>query len=87
MVLPFHKLEHPYIQYPYILTYCNITDVSALGNVHTLTLSCCKQITDVSALGNVHTLDLGHFYGTIKNCIFFQKIKSGRAIITVSITP
>ena len=41
------------------LTGCpNITDVSALGNVHTLKLSLCQNITDVSALGNVHTLDL-----------------------------
>ena len=35
-----------------------ITDVSALGNVHTLNLSYCNSITDVSALGNVHTLIL-----------------------------
>jgi len=34
-----------------------ITDVSALGNVHTLDLGDC-EITDVSALGNVHTLNL-----------------------------
>ena len=41
------------------LQICNkITDVSALGNVHTLDLSYCDKITDVSALGNVHTLDL-----------------------------
>jgi hypothetical protein len=36
----------------------NITDVSALGNVHTLKLSSCHNLTDVSALGNVHTLNL-----------------------------
>ena len=36
----------------------DVTDVSALGNVHTLNLSCCENVTDVSALGNVHTLDL-----------------------------
>jgi hypothetical protein len=37
-----------------------ITDLSALGNVHTLDLGDC-EITDVSMLGNVHTLD-------IRNC-------------------
>ena len=37
-----------------------ITDVSALGNVHTLDLSRCDKVTDVSALGNVHTLTLSH---------------------------
>ena len=37
-----------------------ITDVSALGNVHTLNLSRCDKIEDVSALGNVHTLDLSY---------------------------
>merc|ERR1711998_780966 len=36
----------------------DITDVSALGGVHTLDLSGCKKITDVSALGGVHTLNL-----------------------------
>ena len=36
----------------------NITDVSALGNVHTLNLCYCNKITDVSALGHVHTLNL-----------------------------
>ena len=36
----------------------NITDVSALGGVHTLNLSGCSSITDVSALGGVHTLNL-----------------------------
>ena len=35
-----------------------VTDVSALGNVHTLDLEGCTGITDVSALGNVHTLYL-----------------------------
>jgi hypothetical protein len=35
-----------------------ITDVSALGNVHTLGLHWCENVTDVSALGNVHTLNL-----------------------------
>ena len=32
--------------------------MSALGGVHTLYLSNCKQLTDVSALGGVHTLSL-----------------------------
>ena len=36
----------------------SLTDVSALGNVHTLDLSGCTGITDVCALGNVHDLDL-----------------------------
>ena len=36
----------------------NISDVSSLGNVHTLNLSGCGNISDVSSLGNVHTLDL-----------------------------
>ena len=35
-----------------------ISDVSALGNVHKLNLSNCKAISDVSALGNVHILNL-----------------------------
>ena len=35
-----------------------ITDVSALGNVHILELSHCRNITDVSALGNMHNLSL-----------------------------
>ena len=39
----------------------NITDVSALGGVHTLDLSYCRNITDVSALGGVHTLNLCGF--------------------------
>ena len=39
------------------LKYTNVTDVSALGNVHTLDLGFTK-VTDVSALGNVHKLDL-----------------------------
>ncbi len=39
----------------------NITDVSALGGVHTLYLRWCDKITDVSALGGVHTLDLSDF--------------------------
>ena len=34
-----------------------ITDVSMLGNVHTLNL-CGTKVTDVSMLGNVHTLNL-----------------------------
>ena len=36
----------------------NITDISALGKVHTLFLHGCENITDVSALGKVHTLHL-----------------------------
>ena len=42
------------------LIWCSIriTDVSSLGNVHTLDLSYCTGITDVSSLRNVHTLYL-----------------------------
>ena len=41
------------------LSWCDdITDVSALGGIHTLHLSRCSNVTDVSALGGVHTLDL-----------------------------
>jgi Leucine-rich repeat (LRR) protein len=54
-----HKIFNPYKQLDLYLSLCdNITDVSTLGNVHTLDLSCCDYITDVSALGNVHTLIL-----------------------------
>jgi hypothetical protein len=35
-----------------------VSDVSALGSVHTLNLSWCPNVSDVSALGGVHTLDL-----------------------------
>ena len=35
-----------------------LTDVRALGGVHTLTLSKCPNVTDVRALGGVHTLTL-----------------------------
>jgi hypothetical protein len=41
------------------LSCCNsVSDVSALGGVHTLNLSCCNSVSDVSALGGVHTLNL-----------------------------
>ena len=36
----------------------NVSDVSALANVHALNLSSCNNVRDVSALANVHTLDL-----------------------------
>ena len=36
----------------------NLTDVSALGNVHTLNLRYCSKITDLSALQNVKKLIL-----------------------------
>ena len=53
------KIFNPLKQLHLDLSYCeNITDVSALGNVHTLNLSCCNKITDVSALKNVYTLTL-----------------------------
>ena len=40
-----------------------MTDVSALGSVHTLNLYRCTGITDVSALGSVHTLNLSDCTG------------------------
>ena len=53
------RVENPSNQLSLDLSECrNITDVSALGGVHTLSLSGCWNITDVSALGGVHTLDL-----------------------------
>lgn len=38
----------------------DVTDVSALGNVHTLDLHNCKNITDVSALNKVYKLNLSN---------------------------
>ena len=53
-----NKIFNPYKQLHLDVSDCNqITDVSMLGNVHTLNLRNCYHITDVSALGNVHTLD------------------------------
>ena len=40
-----------------------VTDVSSLGNVHTLDLSGIWGITDVSSLGNAHTLNLFNCQG------------------------
>ena len=40
-----------------------VTDVSALGGVHTLDLAGCRGVTDVSALGGVHTLNLAYCKG------------------------
>ena len=51
------RLENPTKQLSLDLSdYNKISDVSALGGVHTLDLSDCNKITDVSALGGVHTL-------------------------------
>jgi hypothetical protein len=36
----------------------NLSDVSALGHVHTLDLSECRNVRDVSALGHVHMLKM-----------------------------
>ena len=47
---PFVKLDLSFLTW--------VTNVSALGNVHTLDLSWCRRVTDVSALGNIHTLNL-----------------------------
>ena len=53
------RVENPSNQLSLDLSECrNITDVSALGGVHTLNLRGCWHITDVSALGGVHTLTL-----------------------------
>ena len=55
------RVENPSTQLSLALSGCwNITDVSALGGVHTLNLIGCYNITDVSALGGVHTLDLSY---------------------------
>ena len=57
------SVENPNKQINLNLNCCEeITDVSALGNVHTLNLFYCDKITDVSNLGKVHTLDLSHCY-------------------------
>jgi hypothetical protein len=39
---------------------CDIEDVSTLGNVYKLDLTCCKKIVDVSALTKVHHLIIDH---------------------------
>ena len=57
------KIINPYKQLYLNLTCCDkITNISALGNVHTLNLSYCDKITDVSTLGRVHTLNLSYCY-------------------------
>ena len=40
-----------------------VQDTSALGNVHRLCLSWCRNLRDVSALGNVYNLDLHNCSG------------------------
>ncbi len=40
------------------LSWTNIVDTNALGNVYKLYLRGCTKIKDVSKFGNVHTLDL-----------------------------
>ena len=56
-----HKIFNPNKQLYLNLEDCRyITDVSVLGNVHTLDLSRCSNITDVTALGNVYTLKLNY---------------------------
>lgn len=51
-----------------------LTDVSALGNVHTLSLYNCRSLSDVSALGNNEWLNLQ----------YCKKIKDGTALATVT---
>lgn len=36
----------------------DVSDVSMLGGVHTLSLFFCRHVRDVSSLGSVHTLDI-----------------------------
>jgi len=65
-----------------------ISDVSALGNVHTLNLTDCSGISDVSALGNVHTLNLSscravHDFSALGN-VHTLNLSSCRAITDVS---
>ena len=53
------RVENPRNQLSLSLSNChNITDVSALGRVHTLDLSNCGNITDVWDLGTVTNLNL-----------------------------
>ena len=55
------RLENPTKQLSLDLSGCiEVTDVTALGGVHTLNLSRCRNISDVSALGGVHTLTLSY---------------------------
>ena len=64
-----HKIFNPYKQLYLDFSYLNlkkVINVSALGNVHTLSLFGCKSITDVSMLGNVHTLDLSDCHNITK---------------------
>jgi len=53
------KIFNPNKQLHLDLNNCELTDVSALGNVHTLDLSDCN-IEDVSSLRNVHCLKLSY---------------------------
>ena len=55
---------------------CEISDVSALGGVHHLDLSGCRNISDVSALSRVHTLLLKQCPG-IADVAFFRKKLGG----------
>ena len=57
----FSRVQNPSRPISLYLRCCSgVTDVSALGKVHTLDLSQCSGVTDVSALGEVHTLDLSY---------------------------
>ena len=52
--------ERDYAQHVHTLDLSrrDVSNVSALGNLHTLHLAGCKKVSYVSALGNLHTLDL-----------------------------
>jgi hypothetical protein len=67
-------VHDPSLQLSLRLTGYGITDVSALGNVHTLKLSNCKGVVDVSCLGKRGVQDL--MYRANFNAIesFLQKL-------------
>ena len=52
----YSRVQFPSMQISLKLSHCDVTDVSALWNVHTLILRYCSGKPDVSALGKVHTL-------------------------------
>ena len=60
----YSRVLYPSMQISLSLYGCSgVTDVSALGNVHTLIINDCHGVTDVSALGKVHTLYLSRCSG------------------------
>ena len=61
------------------LSYCDINDVSALGNIHTLILKGCENITNVSNLINVSYLDLSE-------CINIADISALKNVYNLNLT-